>query len=67
MQIGQSWNSLHQPIIQEGKLNLDGLVASIKNVVNTESLGLGGKKYERFDTVYTILENAYYNVDKINT
>lgn len=67
LQIGHAWNALHQPLIQEGKLNLDGLISSIKNVVNTESLGLGGKKYERFDTVYTILESAYYNVDKINT
>jgi carboxyl-terminal processing protease len=35
--------------------------------VNAEDLGLGSKKYERFDTVYTILQSAYYNTDKLNT
>jgi len=58
---------LHQPLIQQGKLNLDGLISSIKNVVNTEELGLGGKTYERFDTVYGILQSAYFDVDKLNT
>lgn len=66
-QIGHEWNALHQPIIQEGKLNLDGLIASIKHVVNAEDLGLWNKKYERFDTVYSILQSAYYNTDKLNT
>lgn len=66
-QIGHEWNTLHQPIIQEGKLNLDGLIASIKNVVNPEELGLVGKKYERFDTVYNILQSSYYDVDKLHT
>lgn len=66
-QIGHEWNALHQPLIQSGKLNLDGLVASIKNVVNTEELWLWNKKYERFDTIYNVLESSYYNVDKLNT
>lgn len=66
-QIGHEWNTLHQPLIQEGKINLDGLVASIKNVVNTEKSWLWGKTYERFDTIYSVLQNSYYNVDKLNT
>ena len=66
-QIGHEWNTLHQPLIQEGRLNLDGLISSIKNVVNTEDLGLWGKKYERFDTVYSVLQSSYYNVDRLNT
>ena len=66
-QIGHEWNILHQPIIQEWKLNLDWLITSIKNVVSTENLGIWGKKYERFDAIDTVLKNAYYNVDKINT
>ncbi|MFA6255769.1 MAG: S41 family peptidase [Candidatus Absconditabacterales bacterium] len=66
-QIGHEWNILHQPIIQEGRLNLDGLVASIKNVVNAKDLGLEGKTYERFDTVNSILQSSYYNIEKLNT
>jgi len=66
-QIGHEWNSLHQPIIQQGKLNLDGLISSIKNVVNAEDLGLWGKKYERFDAIYNVLQSSYYDIDKLNT
>jgi carboxyl-terminal processing protease len=46
---------------------LDGLVASIKNVVNAKDLGLEGKTYERFDTVNSILQSSYYNIEKLNT
>ncbi len=66
-QIGHERQSLRQPIIQEGKLNLNGLIASIKNVVNADELGLTNKTYERFDTVYDILQTAYYDTDKLNT
>ena len=66
-QIGHERNTLRQPIIQDWKLNLDGLITSIKNVVNVESIGLWGKKYERFDAIYGILQSSYYNVDKLNT
>lgn len=66
-QIGHEWNTLHQPIIQEGKINLDGLITSIKNVINAKDLWLSNKKYERFDAIYSILQKAYYNIDKLNT
>lgn len=66
-QIGHERQSLRQPIIQEGKLNIDGLIASIKNVVNAEELWIWGKTYQRFDTVYDILQNSYYDTDKLNT
>gem|GEM_PF-2500910 len=39
-QIGHERNTFHQPLIQQGKLNLDGLIVSIKNVINTKELGL---------------------------
>ncbi len=66
-QIGHERNSLRQPIIQEGKINLNTLISSIKNVVNAEELGLNNESYERFDTIYTILQSAYYDTEKINT
>lgn len=66
-QIGHERNSLRQPIIQEGKINLNTLISSIKNVVNAEELGLHNESYERFDTIYTILQSAYYDTEKINT
>ncbi|HMS91276.1 MAG TPA: S41 family peptidase [Candidatus Absconditabacterales bacterium] len=66
-QIGHELKTLQQPVIQEGQINLDGLVTSIKNIVNVEQLGLGDKTYERFDTVYNVLLNSYYNTDKLNT
>lgn len=66
-QIGHERNTFHQPLIQQGKLNLDGLIVSIKNVINTKELGLWSKDYQRFDTVYGILQSSYYNVEKLNT
>ena len=66
-QISHEWTALHQPIVQEGKLNFDGLIASIKNVVNTEDIIPWGKNYERFDTINSILQNSYYDIDKLNT
>lgn len=66
-QIGHERNALHQPIIQEGRLNIDGLISSIKNVVNAEDLWLWGKTYERFDTVYGVLQSSYYDLEKLNT
>ncbi len=66
-QIGHERQSLRQPIIQEGKLNINGLINSIKNVVNAEELWIWGKTYQRFDSVYDILQNSYYDTDKLNT
>ncbi len=67
LQIGHEWNALQQPLIQKWRLNFDGLISSIKNVIHAEDLWLGSKKYERFDTVYSVLESSYYNIDKLNT
>lgn len=66
-QIGHEWDALHQPLIQEGKLNFDGVISSIKNVINPETLWLWGSTYERFDTIYSILQNSYYHTEKLNT
>ena len=66
-QIGHERTILHQPIIQEGRLNLNGLIASIKNVVNTDNVTVWGKNYERFDTINSILQSEYYDISKINT
>lgn len=66
-QIGHEWNDLRQPLIQEGKLNLDGLISSIKNVINAEELWLGDIKYQRFDAIYSLLQSSYYDVHKLNT
>jgi hypothetical protein len=37
-QIGHEWSELRQPIIQEGKINVDGLISSIKQVINPDEL-----------------------------
>ena len=46
---------------------MDHVIASIKNVLHTQNLGLSSKKYERFDAIDTILQSAYYDTHKINT
>lgn len=66
-QIGYEWSELRQPIIQEGKINVDGLISSIKQVINPDELWLSNKNYQRFDTIYSILQSSYYDTEKINT
>ena len=66
-QIGHEWHDLRQPLIQEWKINLDGLISSIKNVINPEELWLGDIKYQRFDAIYSLLQSSYYDVHKLNT
>ncbi len=66
-QIGHERNIMRQPLISSGKLNVDALVASIKNVINPDTLWIWDTKYDRFDTLYSILQNSYYDIDKLNT
>lgn len=66
-QIGHEWNSLRQPIIQEGKINIDGLISSIKQVINPNELWLNNQNYERFDTIHSVLQYSYYDTEKIDT
>jgi len=66
-QVWYERKSLRQPIVQEGNIHLDRLITSIKNVVKSEELWSLHHNYERFDTIYTILQNTYYDTDKINT
>lgn len=35
--------------------------------MNGETIWLWNKKYERFDTLYNVLQNSYYDTDKLNT
>jgi len=60
-------NKLNQPIVQEGKLDLNGIIQSIWNVVNAKTLNFTKLNYKRFDEVYNILQNYYYDQDKLNT
>ncbi len=65
--ISQVRENLQQPTFQEGKLSINNVITSIKNIIYPGNFGMWGKIYERFDTVYTILQNSYYDIDKINT
>ena len=64
--IGAQYRSLHQPFIQAGKINIQWLIQSIGQAVNPGSASINGW-YQRFDTIYQILKESYYDQDKLNT
>lgn len=66
-QIKYEYQLLHQPLIQEGKVNIDGLIRSIGQIVNPNAQPLGNGAYQRFDSVYQILQTSYYDQSKLNT
>lgn len=65
--INAQYRSLHQPLIQEGKVNIQWLIQSIGQVVNPWAWSLGNGSYQRFDAVYQVLKDAYYDQEKLNT
>lgn len=64
--IGAQYRSLHQPFIQEGKINIQWLIQSIGQAVNPGSASINGW-YQRFDAIYQILKASYYDQEKLNT
>lgn len=66
-QVGHEFTTLRQPVVQQGKINMNNVIASIKNVLTTNHLGLRSQKYERFEAIDAILQSAYYDTQKINT
>ncbi len=66
-QIHAERNALHQPLIQSGKLNIDGLISSIRQVINPDSTTSLGGKYGRFEEVTSVLNSSYYDTSKLNT
>ncbi|MFA5748165.1 MAG: S41 family peptidase [Candidatus Absconditabacterales bacterium] len=58
---------LNQPVIKEGKININGLLKSISQVISTKDLKLANPKYERFDEIYNLLQNSYYDKEKLNS
>lgn len=64
--IGAQYRSLHQPFIQAGKINIQWLIQSIGQAVNPGSASINGW-YQRFDAIYQILKESYYDQDKLNT
>ncbi len=66
-QIKYEYTALHQPLIQEGKINIDGLIRSIGQVVNPGASALGDTAYQRLDAIYSVLQSAYYDQSKLQS
>lgn len=63
-------SQISRPIVQSGKLDLDQLISSITDTIDTQNLNLtptGRGQYERFETVYDILQDNYYDTAKLNS
>ncbi|MBU0626723.1 hypothetical protein KKG31_06645 [Patescibacteria group bacterium] len=59
-------NASTRPIIREGKLDVEQLINSISDTLDTKNLNLIDTKYERFETVYDILQDNYYDTEKLD-
>lgn len=60
------YQRFHTPIFQEGKLDIQELLYSIKQVVSPWS-SLINDSFQRFDAIYQLLQSSYYDQDKLNT
>ncbi len=66
-QLKYQLSTLHKPIVSEGFFDFDGIIKSIWDVVKAQNLGSDSTKYRRFDEVYDILKNSYFDQDKLLT
>ena len=65
--VNAQYRSLHQPFVQDGKVNIQWLVQSIGDVVAPGWWSLSNSSFQRFETVYQVLKEEYYDQDKLNT
>ncbi|MCX6823357.1 MAG: S41 family peptidase [candidate division SR1 bacterium] len=65
--VNAQYRALHQPFIQEGKVNIQGLIQSIGQVVAPGGGSLSNSSFQRFEAVYQVLKEEYYDQEKLNT
>jgi|GEM_PF-409336 len=53
--------------MHSGKFDLNSLISSISSTIDAKKLNLTDSKYERFETVYEILQQSYYDQDKLDS
>jgi len=53
--------------LHEGKFDLESLISSISDTIDTKKLNLTDTKYARFEDVYSILQESYYDQEKLNS
>lgn len=61
----QQRQSMNEPLLDAGKLNIDGIISSITESISREKIQFTDKKYERFDEVSEILEASFFEQEKI--
>lgn len=67
LQLSNKISQASQPIMNSGKFDLDSLISSITDTIDVKKLNLTDSKYERFETIYQILQESYYDEDKLNS
>jgi len=66
-QISHRYQALKSPLLQEHSLDMDALIDSITDVVHAEKYLSNDEKYERFDEVSNLLEEVYFDEDKLDS
>jgi len=70
LQLGNRISQVSQPIMHSGKFDLNSLISSISSTIDAKKLNLTPTlrdKYERFETVYEILQESYYDQEKLDS
>ena len=66
-QLKLQWNNLHQPIISSWKIDISALISSVTDVLDQKYVPGAWGEYGRFDEVLNLLDEYYYDQEKINT
>lgn len=66
-QLKYQLNILHSPVVSQWFFDFDGIIKSIWDVVKNQNIWSDSAKYQRFDEVYDILKNSYFDQDKLQT
>lgn len=66
-QLKYQLNVLHSPVVGQWFFDFDKIIKSIWDVVKKQNFGSSSNNYQRFDDVYDILKNSYFDQDKLQT
>ncbi len=61
----QQRQSMNEPLLDAGKLNIDGIISSITESISRDKIQFTDKKYERFDEVSEILVESFFEQEKL--
>ena len=66
-QIHNRYQDLKSPLAQEHSLDMQALISSVTDVIHAEKYLTTNEKYERFEEVSNLLDEAYFDEAKLDS